>query len=150
MKKLILSVLIVIASFGAVNAQTVINDRAAKAKLLGKHRLSLQWVSWDYFGSSVVREKNGILYIKGTQRGRGKSKNDFVTIDGVITEVSAKEFVFDGKITTSVSYINDGEPCERDGETTFKVTGNRRYWRMQNMLNPCTNVETDYVDVYFR
>ncbi|MBC7797179.1 MAG: hypothetical protein H7Z37_09935, partial [Pyrinomonadaceae bacterium] len=100
MKKLVLLVLIITGSFGAVNAQTIVNDRAAKAKLLGSHRLSLQWVSWDYFGSSIVREKNGILYIKGTQRGRGQNKSDYVTIDGVITEVSAKEFIFDGKITT--------------------------------------------------
>jgi hypothetical protein len=37
----------------------------------------------------------------------------------------------------------------RSGTFHFKATGKRRYWRMQEMDNPCDSV-TDYVDVYFR
>ena len=32
---------------------------------------------------------------------------------------------------------------------TFKTKAGRKYWRMQEMDNPCEAV-TDYVDIYFR
>ena len=125
--------------------KTQVNDAAAKRMLLGRHMLSLQWVSWDRFGTATVTERDGTLRIVGEQRFNG----DFVTIDGVITRVDAKEFWFRGRIVTRVSHINGGEPCTRDGEFTFAIKANRKYWRLQSMDNPCEPV-TDYVDVYFR
>ena len=127
--------------------KVIVNDMAAKQMLVGAHRLSLQWISWDYFGKATVTEKNGSLLIKGEQRGRGN--DDYVTMDGVITRVDAKEFTFEGDITTRVSHINKGEPCKRSGEMTFRATGNRRYWRLQQMNNPCDEA-ADYVDIFFR
>src|SRR2546421_11601602 len=127
--------------------KTVINNMAAKQMLLGAHRLSLQWISWDYFGKATVTEKNGTLFIKGEQRGRGNE--DFVTLDGRVTRLDAREFTFVGDIITRVSHINKGEPCKRSGEMTFRITGNRRYWRLQQMTNPCDDA-ADYVDIYFR
>lgn len=128
--------------------RTVIKDRNAAKMLLGRHRLSLQWVSWDYFGTANVTNVKGVYRIKGEQRGRGKS-SDYVRIDGVITSISPKEFKFDGKVEMRVSHINSGQPCVREGELTFAITKNRRYWRMQEMDNPC-DTATDYVDIYFR
>ncbi len=127
--------------------RTQINDARAKAMLLGRHKLSLQWISWDYFGTATVTERRGVLYLKGEQKGRGS--RDFVRIDGRITSVDSKEFVFDGKIVMQISHINNGQPCEREGEMTFKITGKRKYWRMQEMDNPCDEA-TDYVDIYFK
>lgn len=127
--------------------KTVINDVKAKGMLLGAHRFSLQWISWDYFGKAVVSAKNGVLYIKGEQKQRGGS--DYVKIDGVITEVSAKAFKFVGKVDMRVSHNAEGKPCPREGELTFKITGSRKYWRMQEMDNPCDSV-TDYVDIFFK
>ena len=150
MKKILV---VVLAGFLAVAAsaqdKTKINDRAAAQMLLGKHRLSLQWVSWDYFGTAGVTNRAGVYKIAGTQRGRGKASSDFVEIKGTIIAIDKKEFAFKGTITTQVSHINDGKPCVRDGEFTFKITGTRKYWRLQQMDNPCDPV-TDYVDVYFR
>ncbi|MFL6214550.1 MAG: hypothetical protein ACJ74J_11750 [Blastocatellia bacterium] len=127
--------------------KVVVNDMAAKQMLIGAHRFSLQWISWDYFGKAIVTEKNGALLIKGEQRGRGNE--DYVTMEGVITRVDAKEFTFEGDIITRVSHINKGEPCKRSGEMTFRITGNRRYWRLQQMDNPCDEA-ADYVDIFFR
>jgi len=133
----------------AVFAQqkTKILDPQSKTMLLGRHRLSLQWISWDYFGTATVTQKNGILYLKGRQSSR--DKKDFLTIDGIITSVGAKEFKFDGKIVMKISHINGGEPCPREGEMTFKITGKRKYWRLQEMNSPC-DTTTDYVDIFFR
>ncbi len=115
--------------------------------LLGRHKLSLQWISWDYFGAATVSNKGGILYLKGEQTSRKDS--DFVRINGTITEINAKDFKFEGTIITQVSHINGGKPCTREGEMTFKITGTRKYWRLAEMDNPCEGV-TDYVDIFFR
>ncbi len=146
-----ISLLILIISFSVLSVfaqqKTVINDAKARNMLLGKHMLSLQWISWDYFGSATVTNSHGVYYLKGSQKQRGGT--DFLEVDGVITEINAKDFKFDGKITMQISHINDGEPCVREGEMTFAVTGKRKYWRLQEMDNPC-DTATDYVDVFFR
>lgn len=133
----------------SISAQqkTEILDAKAKAMLLGRHKLALQWISWDYFGSATVTQRNGTLRLKGRQAGRGTG--DYLTVDGVVTSVDTREFKFDGKIVVKVSHINNGKPCVRQGEMTFKITGTRRYWRLQEMDNPC-DVATDYVDIFFR
>lgn len=131
----------------AQTPRTVVNDENAKRMLVGAHLFSMQWVSWDRFGRATVTDRAGVLSIKGEQRSA--KDGDFVTIDGTITRVDAKEFTFQGKIVTRVSYINGGKECIRDGEFTFAIKSNRRYWRLQQMDNPCEAV-TDYVDVYFR
>ncbi len=127
--------------------KTVIKDKQARAMLLGRHRFSLQWISWDHFGSASVVDKSGTLFIKGEQRGR--KTDEYVTIDGRITEVSAKEFKFTGKIVTKVNINNNGEPCVREGDMTFHITRNRRYWRLKEMDNPCEAI-VDYVNIFFR
>lgn len=148
MKKIgLFFVLLTFAVSLSAQSRTDVNNAAAAKMLLGRHKLSLQWISWDYFGSATVTNSRGVYKINGEQKGRGNA--DLLKIDGVIKSINAKEFVFDGKIITQVSHNNGGEPCTREGEFTFKITGKRKYWRLQQMDNPCDPV-TDYVDVYFR
>ncbi len=144
MTQITLSILLIVAFAFPLEAQT--KDKTAKAKLLGKHKLSLQWISWDYFGTATITEKNGTLNLKGEQKSR--KDNDFVKVAGTITAIETKSFTFIGTIITQVSYINGGKPCLREGEMTFAITGKRKYWRLQQMQSPC-GTETDYVDIYF-
>lgn len=148
-KRIFAMLLLVVALSAAVFAQqkTVVNDAKARQMLLGRHKISLQWISWDFFGTATVTNRKGVFYLKGEQKGR--KSDDFVTVDGVITSIDAKEFKFDGKIVTQVSHIFGGKPCEREGEMTFRITGKRKYWRLQQIDNPCDGV-ADYVDIYFR
>lgn len=127
--------------------RTRINSTSAVKMLLGRHMLSLQWISWDHFGTATVTNTRGVYRIKGEQKGRGNS--DFLRIDGYISSIDAKEFTFQGTIITQISHINDGEPCTREGEFVFRITGNRKYWRLMQMDNPCDQA-TDYIDIYFR
>lgn len=144
----IVSILVLAFSLIALSQEKAeINDEKAAQMLLGRHKVSLQWISWNYFGTANVRNRKGIYYLKGEQKGRGNT--DFVKIDGVITSVDAKEFKFEGTVELQISHINGGQPCKRDGEMTFRITGKRKYWRMQEMDNPCDQA-TDYVDIYFR
>ena len=139
--------LFIFAGSAVAQTKTIVKDERAKRMLLGKHLVSLQWISWDHFGKAAVTEKKGVLYLKGSQKGRENS--DFVKIDGRITVVDKKEFQFVGTIVTQVSHIFDGKPCKREGEMTFRITGKRKYWRLQQIDNPCDGV-ADYVDIYFR
>jgi hypothetical protein len=127
--------------------ETIIHDKAAKNKLIGKHRFSLQWISWDYFGKVTITEENKLLRIQGEQKQ--KKGSDFITLEGIITEVNKLDFKFNGDIITQVSYINKGKSCKRSGDMTFIITGNRKYWRLKEMNNPCEDV-ADYVDIFFK
>jgi hypothetical protein len=134
-------------SLSALAQKTIVNNVKAKTMLLGRHRISLQWISWNYFGAANVKQIGGVLYLKGEQKQRDGT--DFVKVNGTITEINAKDFKFDGTIVTRVSHINGGKPCTREGEMTFKITGSRKYWRLMEMDNPCEGV-TDYVDIFFK
>ncbi len=150
LKKIIYASLIILAGFsslGFAQEKTVVHDADAKKMLLGKHLLSLQWISWDYFGTANITNKAGVLYLKGEQKQRGG--NDFVKIDGTIKSIDKNEFKFGGTIVMQISHINGSKPCTRSGEMTFAITGKRKYWRLQEMTNPCDEA-TDYVDIYFR
>jgi hypothetical protein len=148
-KVILISGLLGVLVLSAVGQEpTTVNDAAAARMLRGRHMLSLQWISWDHFGTATVTNRGGVYSITGKQKGRGTS-TDYVSIDGTITSIDSKEFAFNGKILTRISHINGGEPCEREGAFTFKITGKRRYWRLQQMDNPC-DPATDYVDIYFR
>lgn len=149
LKKIVVTsfLMLTVLSLSVVAQKTKIKDAAAGRMLLGKHKLSLQWISWDYFGTATVTNKKGVFHLKGEQKQRGG--NGFLKIEGTITSVEKKSFTFVGKIETSVSHINNGEVCLREGEMTFRITGNRKYWRLMQMDNPCDEV-TDYVDIFFR
>jgi len=143
----LLSIIFVLAATGFAQQKTLVRNEKAKQMLLGRHKISLQWISLDYFGTATVTERKGVLYLKGRQDGR--KSTDFVSVDGVIAWIDSKEFVFQGKVVTQISHIFGGKPCTRDGELVFRITGKRKYWRMQEIDNPCDEA-ADYVDIYFR
>jgi hypothetical protein len=88
--KLLVLGIIAVLSAGAIFAQekTKINDASAAKMLLGRHKLSLQWISWDYFGTATVTKRQGVYAIEGKQKGRGNS--DILTIEGMIVSIDAR------------------------------------------------------------
>lgn len=122
-------------------------DDAAKARLVGTHKLSLQWIDWgdlDQAGSVVIKDRGDVLTVNGSET-KGAQRLD---IHGQITAASQDGFVFDGTITMQVDSVAEGSPCTRSGTMHFKTSGKRKYWRLQEMQSPC-DVTTDYVDIYF-
>lgn len=131
-------------------------DAAARARLVGDHALTLQWLGWgdlNRAGKVVIEDRGHSLSLageqNGEQNGEGENAGDYVRLSGKIVSASRDGFVFVGDITTRVNHIADGTECKRSGTFTIKAKGARKYWRMQEMTNPCDPV-TDYVDVYFR
>jgi hypothetical protein len=125
-----------------------VSSASGRSQLLGKHKFQLHWISWNRwkdFADLTVVERQGMLLIKGRQQKGG----DYLEIDGFASQVEDKQFTFEGTIITRVSYKNNGNPCRREGTMTFKITGKRRYWRLQEMQSPCDET-TDYVDIFLR
>ncbi len=126
-------------------------DDAARQRLVGTHLMTLQWIGWGDLakaGTVTVKPDGKALAISGEQRGTGDASGDYTRITGRIVSADAKSFVFDGEIVTRVASNGDGSECRRSGTMHFLATGTRRYWRLQEMKSPCSEV-TDYVDVYF-
>lgn len=118
---------------------------AAESSLLGRHMFSLQWVSWERFGSATVRRGANGLEINAYQSLDG----NFVKLDGLIEIIDRRHFYFTGTVITRVSYINNGQACERSGTFLFQAKDARRYWRMQPIANPCDS-GADYIDIFFK
>lgn len=116
---------------------------------IGKHNLTLQWISWDAPGAVTISKNDDNTYkIIGEQLSE-ENNNDYLEIDGTLSIISSKELVFNGTIKSVVSYVNNGDECVRTGEQIFKSTKGRQYWRLQNMINCEGGAVTDYVDIYF-
>jgi hypothetical protein len=127
-------------------------DAAARARLVGEHLLTLQWIGFGDLsnaGRATVSDAGDHLVLRGEHRGSGENAGDYLRIDGRIVSASRDGFVFEGEILTRVSYIAGGAECRREGRFTFLTRAGRKYWRLQEMDNPC-DTATDYVDVYFR
>lgn len=147
----------------AANAQKRRSSRTRRAvatsnlttlerKVVGKHMLSLQWISWEYFGTAnITKQADGTLRCTGEQLSRGDDSHigDYLKIDGTVRIVSALELEFTGTIRTKIWHINNGEEVVREGTFTFLSTQGRKYWRLQQMKNPADEC-TDYIDIYFK
>ncbi len=154
MKKLISIALAVALAAPAVSAMpagetaasgaTIVNDRAALQRLRRNSGITLQWISFESPARGHVRvsERGGLVHLSGSQRGNGGE----VTLDGDVLEIGARSFTFRGRIVITDS-PDPGRTCVRDGTYEFRVTQNRRYWRLQEM-EVCDGL-TDYVDIYF-
>lgn len=129
-----------------VPVEAQIKNKPARKKLVGKHRLTLQWLESKPKGAITVQEDAGYLRIEGEQRE--PATGNFVTVEGWITQVEAKQFKMRGKIVTRTNHIAEGKECAREGDFTFLIKGARKFWRLQEMTNTCEDTGVvDYVDI---
>lgn len=126
-------------------SKTKVHNQKVFKQLTGKHLFSLQWISWVNFGEAFVANDAGLLKINAMQRST--ENDDYILMQGVITDVNERVFIFDGIIITKINHINNGLPCERQGTMTFILPERKRYWRLQEMQNTCDEV-VDYIDIY--
>jgi hypothetical protein len=130
----------------------ILNSTDGK-RLVGKHFFSLQWIDTEDLGiAEIKKEEDGVWSIKAEQKGKKKDNaTDFAKIEGWVAKVEENKFTVWGILETQVSHINEGKPCARQGQWTFEAKGSRKYYRLQEMENPCEgNNLVDYLDVYFK
>jgi len=154
MKALLASLALVLAATGATaqspppapGERTIVNDRAALNRLRRNSGITLQWISFETAqrGHIVAQMNGGLLHLSGSQRARGASGR--VTLDGDVLRINPRSFIFRGRIVIT-DVPDPGRNCVRDGAFEFRATGQRRYWRLQQM-EQCDGL-TDYVDIYF-
>lgn len=125
---------------------TIVTDRAALARLRRNSGITLQWISFESAARGHVRasEQRGIVHLRGTQVQRNGAGR--LELDGDVVEIGPRSFTFRGRIAITDTPDPDRE-CIREGTYEFRVTRNRRYWRLQQM-EACDGL-TDYVDIYF-
>jgi hypothetical protein len=124
--------------------RTVVSDPAALARLRHNGGITLQWISWDHRGRVRVSEAGGRVHLSGAQRARAGAGR--LELDGDVVEIGSASFTFRGRIAITDT-PDPGRDCLRDGTFEFRITGRRRYWRLQQM-EQCDGL-TDYVDIYF-
>jgi hypothetical protein len=119
-------------------------DPAALARLRRNGGITLQWISWDYRGRLAVSEVGGRIHLSGGQRARRGAGR--LELDGDVIAIDATSLTFRGRILIADA-PDPGRECNRLGTFQFRITGHRRYWRLQQM-EQCDGL-TDYVDIYF-
>ena len=93
--------------------------------------MTLQWLNESATkkaksGKVLTKAQEGspVLSMKGEQR---KDEANYLLINGTIQPISATEFLFTGKITTKISYLNEGKECVKEGNFTFKKYPGRAF-----------------------
>lgn len=144
MKMLACLALFLTMAAAAPAERTIVNDPAALARLRRNSGVTLQWISFETAARGHVRvsERGGLVHLRGSQAGGGGE----LTLDGDVLRIDARSFTFRGEISI-VGAPDATRNCLRDGTYEFRVTGRRRYWRLQQM-EQCDGL-TDYVDIYF-
>jgi hypothetical protein len=78
-----------------------------------------------------------------------EAPGDYVRLDGTVEIVDKDHLKFTGTIAIRVNYNNNGQECLREGTFDFVTKPGRKYWRLQQMNNPCEEI-VDYVDIYYK
>ncbi|WP_143277596.1 hypothetical protein [Bordetella genomosp. 10] len=122
--------------------KTVIQNQAAYERLMNNSGITVQWLWHADRGHLKARDVNDVVSIEGTQ----SNYEGTLKIKGDVVAISADRFRFRGTILI-VDAPDKGRNCERTGDFDFRISGKRKYWRLQQM-EFCDGL-TDYVDVYF-
>lgn len=140
--KLFAALALLLAAAPAFAQPTVVEDPAALQRLRRNSGITLQWISWDRRGRVHVTDRGGRVHLRGSQAGNGGR----LELDGDVVSIGRTSFTFQGRIVITDT-PDAGRECVRDGTYEFRITQNRRYWRLQQM-EMCDGL-TDYVDIYF-
>lgn len=115
-----------------------------RQSLIGKHDFGVQFI-WDGYGTATITEEDGTLRIKGEQYS--SSKEEYVLLEGTITILDARSISFDGHLKLFT------EGCcgllDRRVTYTFRKTGNRKYWRLKDREDLCSQYTCAYyLDIF--
>lgn len=123
--------------------KTEVKDSKALRRLLRNSGLTLQWIGWDQRGKINAAWDGNVVHISGRQAGPDGS---LVRVEGDIVTISTDYFIFRGTILI-LDTPDAARICDRTGDYEFRISGKRKYWRLQQM-EACGGL-TDYVDIYF-
>jgi hypothetical protein len=123
-------------------------DKLPKVKIGVEHTvpIALQWIGSPNRGkASLMKQDDDWFSLKGEQTNQD---NEFLKIDGRLKRIDEFKLQFEGTIITYIKANNGGVPCEKKGSQIFLKKGDRKYYRLQNMVNCEGGRLLDYVDLY--
>ena len=134
------------AAYARKLGESEILSEAALAKLKNNKGVTLQWIWGAEPGGVMVNETPQGVTIAGAQ---GPHNGDQLTMTGFVTRIEAKTFWFRGRI--AITDNETTEVCVREGTYTFRIIGQRRFWRLKEQEARCPGRPdlTDYVDIRF-
>ncbi|ALM86152.1 hypothetical protein [Bordetella sp. N] len=122
--------------------KTIIQDQVAYERLMNNSGITVQWLWSAKRGHLKAQDVNDVVKLEGTQANHEGT----LKINGEVVAISKDRFRFRGTILI-LEAPDKGRHCERTGDFDFRISGQRKYWRLQQM-EFCDRL-TDYVDVYF-
>ncbi|MFU7527521.1 hypothetical protein [Qipengyuania sp. ASV99] len=106
--------------------------------------ITLQWIDWDRRGDvAVSADRDGVWRLSGEQLDESGAG---VRVDGVITEIGADYFKFEGRVQIADT-PDRGRSCDATKVWRFEATQRRAYYRLRE-FEWCDYL-TDYIDIYF-
>ncbi|WP_233236656.1 hypothetical protein [Bordetella sp. LUAb4] len=122
--------------------KTIIQNQAAYERLMNNSGITVQWLWHADRGHLQATDTDDVVRLEGTQ----SNYEGTLKMKGEVVAISTDRFRFRGTILI-VDAPDKGRNCERTGDFDFRISGKRKYWRLQQM-EFCGTL-TDYVDVYF-
>jgi len=122
--------------------KTIIQNQAAYERLMNNSGITVQWLWHADRGHLQATDIGDVVRLEGTQ----SNYEGTLKMKGEVVAISTDRFRFRGTILI-VDAPDKGRNCERTGDFDFRISGKRKYWRLQQM-EFCGTL-TDYVDVYF-
>lgn len=112
--------------------------------LVGKHMFGVQFI-WDGYGTAEISKENGVLKIIGEQYSN--DKEEYVMLDGTISVIDERNFMVKGHLKLFT------EACcgllDREINYTFRKTGNRKYYRLKEREELCSQYTCAYyLDIF--
>ena len=144
-KCFIVFVLVFLGTILATSAQEATATESIETTLLGEHVFGVQFI-WDGYGiAHITKNEAGELCIKGEQYS--KDKEEYVLLEGEITIIDDRNFT----ITGHLKLFTKG--CcgllDRDFSYTFRKTGKRKYWRLKEREELCSQYTCAYyLDIF--
>jgi len=112
--------------------------------LVGKHMFGVQFI-WDGYGTAEITDEGGVLKIKGEQYSN--DKEEYVLLEGTVSIVDDRNFEIDGHLklfTKGCCGLLD-----REINYTFRKTGNRKYYRLKEREELCSQYTCAYyLDIF--
>lgn len=112
--------------------------------LVGTHMFGVQFI-WDGYGTAEITEEDGVLKIKGEQYSN--DKEEYVLLEGTISEIDERNFTVNGYLklfTKGCCGLLD-----RDINYTFRKTGSRKYYRLKEREELCSQYTCAYyLDIF--
>ena len=112
--------------------------------LVGSHTFGVQFI-WDGYGTAKITEEEGVLKIKGEQYSN--DKEEYVLLDGTIIVIDDRSFRVEGHLKLFTK-----ECCgllDREINYTFRKTGKRKYYRLKEREELCSQYTCAYyLDIF--